>query len=257
MKYWCFFSEKNPKSLFVLFTFGVYFHTSRIWTVNILCNILKSVNHKRDNNFGFEQRRTYLVIRMDSTSTTATEKGEDVELDDESVDENGARSNILLHLMVVGFHHKKGCQVCRSTAHCACVLRVLFTQVEYCYPPLDSSRVSVEQSESSQDTNDEGDKCRKETVRLPVVWQTLPSLALPDGSHNHQDDTVLFHLPDTEDPTRSVFGVACYRQVSSNVSLPLSNPIPSTNCTLLQGSTSSHAGHNPEYGAEKCGGTNP
>lgn len=83
----------------------------------------------------------------------------------------------ILHVFVVGFHHKKGCLV------------------EYCYPALTCDH--------NQETG------------LPDVWRTLPSLALPDGAHNYDRDTIFFHLPDPEDGS-TVFGVSCYRQIAAD-----------------------------------------
>lgn len=82
----------------------------------------------------------------------------------------------MLHVLVVGFHHKKGCQV------------------EYSYPPL------------IEDSCTGSDDC-------PPGWKYLPTLALPDGSHNYTDDTVYFHLPSLKNPNETVFGISCYRQV--------------------------------------------
>jgi Transport protein Avl9 len=67
---------------------------------------------------------------------------------------------------VIGFHHKKGCIV------------------EYAYPPLIPG--------GSSDSNE-----------LPSQWKHLPSLALPDGSHNFDSDTAYFHLPDLENPRKT------------------------------------------------------
>lgn len=86
----------------------------------------------------------------------------------------------VLYVFVVGFHHKKGCTI------------------EYSYPPLDER--SEEESVTSPG------------VYLPEIWKTLPSLALPDGAHNYDRDTVFFHLPDPVDSS-TVFGVSCYRQI--------------------------------------------
>ncbi|CAG9538055.1 unnamed protein product [Cercopithifilaria johnstoni] len=80
----------------------------------------------------------------------------------------------ILYVAVIGFHHKRGCQI------------------EYCYPPL---------------LNNDGE--------LPVAWQNLPSLALPDGAHNVDHDVIYFLLPSLDDPNRSVFGISCYRQISA------------------------------------------
>ncbi|CAI4232354.1 unnamed protein product [Auanema sp. JU1783] len=82
----------------------------------------------------------------------------------------------VLHVVVVGFHHKKGCQV------------------EYCYPPLS------EDSETS----------------LPEQWAHLPALALPDGAHNTASDVIYFTLPSKDSPGETVFGISCYRQISAN-----------------------------------------
>lgn len=83
---------------------------------------------------------------------------------------------IALHVIVVGFHHKKG------------------MQVEYAYPPLTQG--------------DDG-------CELPELWRHLPSLCLPDGAHNHEADTIFFHLPHLTKPDQTVFGVSCYRQIDA------------------------------------------
>ncbi|XP_045597913.1 late secretory pathway protein AVL9 homolog isoform X2 [Procambarus clarkii] len=82
---------------------------------------------------------------------------------------------IALHVIVVGFHHKKG------------------MQVEYAYPALGGS-----------------DGCE-----LPDLWRHLPSLCLPDGAHNHEADTIFFHLPHLTKSDQTVFGVSCYRQIDA------------------------------------------
>lgn len=84
----------------------------------------------------------------------------------------------VLHVIVVGFHHKKGCIV------------------EYAYPPL----LPGGEEHSSE---------------LPSQWKHLPSLALPDGSHNYDSDTAFFHLPDLENPRKTIFGISCYRQIAA------------------------------------------
>lgn len=79
----------------------------------------------------------------------------------------------ILYVIVVGFHHKKGCQV------------------EYSFPAL---------------VPDAPNEC-------PHGWKYLPTLALPDGSHNYDEDTVYFHLPSLTDPKKTVYGISCYRQI--------------------------------------------
>ncbi|KAK7793388.1 hypothetical protein R5R35_009268 [Gryllus longicercus] len=84
--------------------------------------------------------------------------------------------NPILHVVVVGFHHKKGCQV------------------EYSFPPLIEG--------APPDSN-----------VCPSGWKYLPTLALPDGSHNFDEDTVYFHLPSLTDPKQTVYGISCFRQI--------------------------------------------
>ncbi|XP_063972057.1 late secretory pathway protein AVL9 homolog [Diachasmimorpha longicaudata] len=79
----------------------------------------------------------------------------------------------ILHVIVVGFHHKKGCQV------------------EYSFPPLVPGSPN----------------------ECPLGWKYLPTLALPDGSHNYDEDTVYFHLPSITHPNKIVYGVSCFRQI--------------------------------------------
>ncbi|XP_023681012.2 late secretory pathway protein AVL9 homolog isoform X1 [Paramormyrops kingsleyae] len=84
----------------------------------------------------------------------------------------------VLHIVVVGFHHKKGCQV------------------EFSYPPL----LPEEGHDSSL---------------LPQEWKYLPFLALPDGAHNYQEDTIYFHLPPLNGDMKCVYAVSCYRQIEA------------------------------------------
>ncbi|XP_058443728.1 late secretory pathway protein AVL9 homolog [Malaya genurostris] len=83
--------------------------------------------------------------------------------------------NPILHILVVGFHHKKGCQV------------------EFSYPPL------IAGSEGKQE--------------CPSGWKYLPTLAIPDGSHNFTQDVICFNLPSLLDPHESIYGISCYRQI--------------------------------------------
>ncbi|XP_069816459.1 late secretory pathway protein AVL9 homolog [Dendropsophus ebraccatus] len=91
---------------------------------------------------------------------------------------SSGRAGPVLHIVVVGFHHKKGCQV------------------EFSYPPL----IPGEGHDSHA---------------LPEEWKYLPFLALPDGAHNFQEDTVFFHLPPRSGERKTVYGVSCYRQIEA------------------------------------------
>ncbi|GBP85348.1 Late secretory pathway protein AVL9 homolog [Eumeta japonica] len=79
----------------------------------------------------------------------------------------------VLNIIVVGFHHKKGCQV------------------EHCYPELIAGK----------------------PTELPPAWRYLPALALPDGSHNYLSDTIFFHLPGLTEPAHTVYAISCFRQI--------------------------------------------
>ena len=89
----------------------------------------------------------------------------------------------VLHIMVIGFHHQKG------------------STVEFSYPPL------------RQGYETHGDVTQSLTSILPQEWRSLPHLALPDGSHNYESDSVYFTLPFPSDRSQSVYGVACSRQI--------------------------------------------
>ncbi len=89
----------------------------------------------------------------------------------------------VLHILVIGFHHQKG------------------STIEFSHPPLfltsqvqESLPTSISQS----------------------PWKNLPHLALPDGCHNFEEESVFFTLPDLHYPGKTVFGVACCRQIGAN-----------------------------------------
>ena len=94
----------------------------------------------------------------------------------------------IVHVLVVGFHHQKG------------------ATVEFSYPPL----VTGEDAEEQSITN-----------FLPPEWKCLPYLALPDGCHNYEEDSVYFSLPEAGSPSEFtsscsvVYGVACCRQLDA------------------------------------------
>lgn len=78
------------------------------------------------------------------------------------------------------------------------VLILIISQVEYAYPPF------------IEDYGSDSNEC-------PPGWKYLPTLALPDGSHNYTHDTVYFHLPSLNDRNQTVFGISCYRQIPVEV----------------------------------------
>ncbi|CAH8468393.1 unnamed protein product [Heterobilharzia americana] len=86
-------------------------------------------------------------------------------------------SSSVLHLILVGFHHRKG-------------------SVELIYPPI-------------------ANETFQEKSQLPHSWRHLPSLAIADGAHNYAKDCTYFTLPSSEKKDETVFGVACYRQANS------------------------------------------
>ena len=96
----------------------------------------------------------------------------------------------IFHILVVGFHHHKGCTV------------------EYAHPPLPSKS-----------------ECSSLTFQLPYEWRHLPHLALPDGCHNYEEDSSFFVLPTGE---QAVYGVACCRQIDSKEVKPCTDVTRST-----------------------------
>ena len=100
----------------------------------------------------------------------------------------------IAHILVVGFHHQKG------------------ATVEFSHPPLQAPDESAEQQSI--------------TNLLPTEWRCLPYLALPDGCHNYEEDSVYFSLPcpETAKISKSVgdvsscsviHGIACCRQLDT------------------------------------------
>ncbi|XP_059501753.1 late secretory pathway protein AVL9 homolog isoform X2 [Stegostoma tigrinum] len=106
------------------------------------------------------------------------EPGTEAQTQTQTQAQAGAEGGAVLHIVVVGFHHKKGCQV------------------EFSYPPL---------------VPEEG----HDGHSLPEEWKYLPFLALPDGAHNYQEDTIYFHLPPRSGNRKTVYGVSCYRQIEA------------------------------------------
>lgn len=109
----------------------------------------------------------------------------------------------VLHLVVIGFHHKKGYQVSvNRTFHWLQLangnesfnLNVIdLSKVDYSHPPLFADKPN-------------GDS----VTECPDGWKYLPTLALPDGSHNFAEDTVFFNLPSLKDPRKTIYGISCY-----------------------------------------------
>ena len=60
--------------------------------------------------------------------------------------DNSINQSHILYVLVVGFHHKKGCQI------------------DYCYPQMKLSNQNLEDNNFSP------------THQLPSIWKTLPSL---------------------------------------------------------------------------------
>ncbi|KAF9900254.1 late secretory pathway protein avl9 [Linnemannia zychae] len=89
---------------------------------------------------------------------------------------------VILHIIVVGFHHAHG------------------PIVEYAYPPFPG------QAERTVLTR----------LEVPEEWSLLPFLALPDGSHQSDEDFTYFHLPPVKsrkDVASTLFGISCNRQI--------------------------------------------
>ena len=120
----------------------------------------------------------------------------------------------LVHVLVVGFHHKKGCQI------------------EYAYPPFEDP--AADPPTSTHDaaptaTHDAVSASASTRLRhsfsfdMPAEWRRLlPSLALPDGAHHWPHDAVFFTLPFRDaaegavsDAGVTLFGTSCCRQIDA------------------------------------------
>lgn len=128
-------------------------------------------------------------------------------------EKSGHSSPVILHVMVIGFHHKKG------------------AQVDFCHPPLNYVEETTSKSDNKSHTS--SDCCEAELEKhLPAEWSSLPSLSLPDGAHNFLSDTVFFHLnlpqsrrtrqdspiiEETSSPL--VYCICCYKQILASESI--------------------------------------
>lgn len=140
-------------------------------------------------------------------SNLSQQKPHDSEMKNVSNETKSMRTDSpIIYIMVIGFHHKLGCQL------------------EFCYP---NNKLILKNSSS-------GCSGDIDLYTLPKKWAHLPSLALPDGSHNYNSDYAYFHLEDEETdiqietstdekkkstkskPNRTLFGISCYRQINAS-----------------------------------------
>lgn len=133
----------------------------------------------------------------------------------------------IIYIMVVGFHHKLGCQ-----------LEFVYPENKLIKknttPATTATTAAVAAVAAGAKSND------IDLFTLPKRWAHLPSLALPDGSHNYNSDYIYFHLEDEDGtvepqedtadtskqknkgskakklPNRTLFGISCYRQINAS-----------------------------------------
>ncbi|EDQ90954.1 uncharacterized protein MONBRDRAFT_6604 [Monosiga brevicollis MX1] len=103
------------------------------------------------------------------------------------------RAGAPLYIMLSSFHHTKG------------------PVIEMVYPRLNPG--------ASGDRDDQAHHV-EENPALPAAWAHLPFLTLPDGLHNHHQDTTFFTVPalkpgHRDQPQQRLFGVACSRQIET------------------------------------------
>ncbi|KAJ3008903.1 UNVERIFIED_CONTAM: late secretory pathway protein avl9 [Siphonaria sp. JEL0065] len=79
-----------------------------------------------------------------------------------------AKSNIILHVLCVTFHHRNG------------------PQVEYVTPPFPGREPLGDSFESDGS---------RTAIGLPDEWSFFPFLCLPDGAHASEEEFIYFHLP--------------------------------------------------------------
>ena len=67
---------------------------------------------------------------------------------------------------------------------------------------------------------------------LPPAWSFMPFMCLPDGAHSCEEEFICktlalikkdFHLPPVPEwttyPQKTIFGLACYRQIDATVKI--------------------------------------
>lgn len=137
----------------------------------------------------------------------------------------------ILCVMVVGFHHKKGCIIEYCFPNCNFNLDIKQAQQQpqssesqqlassSSGPNQDDDNNDHQAPEDDEEVDDEKhskDSDKSNHFKLPSIWKTLPSMALPDGAHNYDRDTIYFHLPHPLKLSQTVFGISCYRQISTD-----------------------------------------
>ncbi|GJD07022.1 Late secretory pathway protein AVL9 [Galdieria sulphuraria] len=111
------------------------------------------------------------------------------------------------YVLVMGFHATKGC--CLEYAYPRLELDStnLGTQGSDLASPLYSTSSPREETSGKQGTSlDASSSVEKQLLKSLSL---LPSMALPDGVHERDDDSVFFRVDD------KLFGVACFRQVAA------------------------------------------
>lgn len=119
-------------------------------------------------------------------------------LGEEDASVMSALNGPLAHVLLVNFHHSAG------------------PQVEQMYPPL-ADQPSISSAATDAALEDEidamlrgdGSQTAKSqntapAVVLPKCWSHLPFLALPDGAHHFDNQTVYFTLPSLDGKVWSI-----------------------------------------------------
>lgn len=163
---------------FLALTFSAYEYIS---SMRVICYRLFTVKGQK-------------LLRMDKPQSTSQQQA------------------VILHVLLVAFHHKNG------------------PQLEYAYPPLPMQSESLSQG----------------CVPLPEEWSFMPFMCLPDGAHATEEEFIYFHLPpvkawDTTHHRTTLFGLACFRQIDAK---ELLHKEPDVTRTKVQKSVVVIATHN-------------
>ncbi|PRP83499.1 late secretory pathway protein [Planoprotostelium fungivorum] len=95
---------------------------------------------------------------------------------------------VIAQILVIGFHHQIG------------------HVIEFAYPEMPK-------------TND------GKFIAVPQEWSMVPYIALPDGAHLVEQDAVFFNVPSIQEPGKTLYGVASYRQMSITKLITVSEDI--------------------------------
>ncbi len=109
----------------------------------------------------------------------------------------------ILYIMVIGFHHKKGCQLEFVYPNDSRIQKL---------PPNNNGQQQQHITQMPAVANNSTADTTADLYHLPKNWKHLPSLALLDGSHNYETDYIYFHLEDDDNDSETAAATATHNK---------------------------------------------